>query len=142
MRDWLMPGSMGAGRAGAVIEIAGDTMFVVMAFVAVLVGVLALMNMGMNVLAAIGMVMAVRMDAGQRRPARGRGCAHDRDRGHGRGMHRAVLVNMSVLVRTLRRPTLDLHFTRATTANRAHARFSYSISISRTRIAVPPVGRS
>lgn len=50
--------------------------------------------------------------------------------------------DMSVLVRTLRRTTLDLHFTLATTANCAHALFSYSISISRTRIAVPPVGRS
>jgi hypothetical protein len=134
---------MGAGRAGAVIKIAGNTMFVVVAFVAVLVSVLALMNMGMTVLAAIGMVMAVRMDAGQRLPAAvGVGVRMIVIVAMGVAMHRAVLVSMSVLVRTRRRTTLDLHFTLATTANCAHALFSYSISISRTRIAVPPVGRS
>ena len=132
---------MGAGRAGAVIKIAGNTMFVVVSFVAVLVSVLALMNMGMTVFAAIGMVMAVRMDAGQRLPATV-GVRMIAIVAMGVAMHRAVLVNMSVLVRTLRRTTLDLHFTLATTANCAHALFSYSISISRTRIAVPPVGRS
>ena len=132
---------MGAGRAGAVIKIAGNTMFVVVAFVAVLVSVLALMNMGMTVLAAIGMVMGVRMDAGQRLPA-AVGVRMIVIVAMGVAMHRAVLVSMSVLVRTRRRTTLDLHFTLATTANCAHALFSYSISISRTRIAVPPVGRS
>jgi len=132
---------MGAGRAGAVIKIAGNTMFVVAAFVAVLVSVLALMNMGMTVLAAIGMVMGVRMDAGQRLPA-AVGVRMIVIVAMGVAMHRAVLVSMSVLVRTRRRTTLDLHFTLATTANCAHALFSYSISISRTRIAVPPVGRS
>jgi len=132
---------MGAGRAGAVIKIAGNTMFVVVSFVAVLVSVLALMNMGMTVLAAIGMVMAVRMDAGQRLPA-AVGVRMIVIVAMGVAMHRAVLVSMSVLVRTRRRTTLDLHFTLATTANCAHALFSYSISISRTRIAVPPVGRS
>ena len=132
---------MGAGRAGAVIKIAGNTMFVVVSFVAVLVSVLALMNMGMTVLAAIGMVMGVRMDAGQRLPA-AVGVRMIVIVAMGVAMHRAVLVSMSVLVRTRRRTTLDLHFTLATTANCAHALFSYSISISRTRIAVPPVGRS
>ena len=133
---------MGAGRAGAVIQITGDAMFVVMvAFVTVLMGVLTLMNMGMTVFAAIGMVMAVRMDAGQRLPATV-GVRMIVIVAMGVAMHRAVLVNMSVLVRTRRRTTLDLHFTLATTANCAHALFSYSISISRTRIAVPPVGRS
>ena len=132
---------MGAGRAGAVIKIAGNTMFVVVAFVAVLMDVFALMDMGMAVLAAIGMVMAVRMDAGQRLPA-AVGVRMIVIVAMGVAMHRAVLVSMSVLVRTRRRTTLDLHFTRATTANCAHAVFSYSISISRTRIAVPPVGRS
>jgi hypothetical protein len=132
---------MGAGRAGAVIQIAGDAMFVVVAFLAVLMGMLALMNMGMTVLAAIGMVMAVRMDAGQRLPAFV-GVRMSVIVAMGVAMHRAVLMNMRVFVRTLRRPALDLHFTRAATANCAHAAFSYSISISRTRIPVPPVGRS
>ena len=131
---------MGAGRAGAVIQITGDAMFVVMvAFVTVLMGVLTLMNMGMTVFAAIGMVMAVRMDAGQRLPAT---VGVRMIVAMGVVMHRAVLVNMSMFVRTLRRTTLDRNFTLATTANCAHALFSYSISISRTRIAVPPVGRS
>jgi hypothetical protein len=133
---------MGAGRAGAVIQIAGDAMFVVMvAFVAVLMGMLALMNMGMTVFAAIGMVMAVRMDAGQRLPA-AVGVRMIVIVAMGVVMHRAVIVNMSVFVRTRRRSTLDLHFTLATTANCAHAAFSYSISISLTRISLPPVGRS
>jgi hypothetical protein len=104
-------------------------------------GMLALMNMGMTVLAAIGMVMAVRMDAGQRLPA-AVGVRMIVIVAMGVVMHRAVIVNMSVFVRTRRRSTLDLHFTLATTANCAHAAFSYSISISLTRISLPPVGRS
>jgi hypothetical protein len=133
---------MGAGRTGTVIQIAGDAMFVAMvAFVAVLMDVFALMDMGMAVLAAVGVMMAVRMDAGEHLPA-AVGVRMIVIVAMGVVMHRAVLVNMSVFVRTRRRPALDLHFTRAATANCAHAAFSYSISISLTRISVPPVGRS
>ena len=92
---------MGVRRAGAVIQIAGDAVFVVMVFVTVTV--LMDMGMGMAVLAAIGMVMGV-------------------------------------LMRIFVRSTLDLHFTRATTTNCTHTICSYSISISLTRISLPPVG--
>jgi hypothetical protein len=132
---------MGAGRAGAVIQIASDGMFVVMVFMTVVMSMFALMEMGVTVFAAVGMVMGVRMGAGQRLFA-----AVDVRMivivAMDVAMHRAVLVNMRVFVRTLRHPALDLHFTRATTANCAHAVFSYSISISLTRISVPPVGRT
>lgn len=136
---------MGAGRTGTVIQIAGNAVFVVMVFVTVLMVVLmcvfALMDMGMAVLAAVCMMMDMHMGTGQYLPV-------IVDMGMivvvamGVTMHRAVLVNMRMLVRTLRRPALDLHFTRAATANCAHAVFSYSISISLTRISVPPVGRT
>ena len=53
---------MGVRRAGAVIQIAGDAVFVVMVFVTVLMGMFALMDMGMAVLAAIGMGGGVRSD--------------------------------------------------------------------------------
>jgi hypothetical protein len=86
-------------------------------------------------------MMAVRMDAGEHLPA-AVGVRMIVIVAMGVVMHRAVLVNMSVFVRTRRRPALDLHFTRAATANCAHAVLSYSISISLTRISVPPVGRS
>lgn len=136
---------MGAGRTSPVIQIASDTMFVVMVFMTVVMNMLmrmfALMEMGVTVFAAVGMVMGVRMGAGQGLFATVYVrmiviVAMDV------AMHRAVLVNMRVFVRTVRRPALDLHFTRATTANCAHAVFSYSISISLTRISVPPVGRT
>jgi hypothetical protein len=136
---------MGAGRTGTVIQIAGDAVFVVMVlmtlFMGVLMGMSALMDMGMAMLAAIGMAMGVCMDPGQRLPATVGVCMIVIV-AMGVAMHRAVLVNMRMFVRTLRRPALDLHFTRAATANCAHAVFSYSISISLTRISVPPVGRT
>jgi hypothetical protein len=136
---------MGAGRTGTVIQIAGDAVFVVMVlmtlFMDVLMGMFALMDMGMAMLAAVGMAMGVRMDAGQRLPATV-GVGMIVIVAMGVAMHRAVLVNMRMFVRTLRRPALDLHFTRAATANCAHAVFSYSISISLTRISVPPIGRT
>jgi hypothetical protein len=136
---------MSAGRTGTVIQIAGDAMFVVMVlmtvFMGVLMGVFTLMDMGMAVLAAVGVTMGMRMDAGQRLPAAVR-MRMIVIVAMGVAMHRAVLVNMRMFVRTLRRPALDLHFTRAATANCAHAVFSYSISISLTRISVPPIGRT
>jgi hypothetical protein len=136
---------MGAGRTSPVIQIASDAMFVVMVFMTVVMSMLmrmfALMEMGVTVFAAVGMVMGVRMGAGQRLFA-----AVDVRMimivAMDVAMHRAVLVNMRVFVRTVRRPALDLHFTRTATANCAHAVFSYSISISLTRISVPPVGRT
>ena len=130
---------MGAGRTGTVIQIAGDAVFVMMVFMTVFMDVFALMDMGMAMLAAVGMVMCVRMDTGQRLPV---GVGMIVILAMGVAMHRAVVVNMRMFVRILRRPALDLHFTRAATANCAHAFFSYSISISLTRISVPPVGRT
>jgi hypothetical protein len=134
---------MSAGRTGTVIQIAGDAMFVVMVLMTVFMGVLmdvfTLMDMCMAVLAAVGVMVGMRMDAGQHLPAAVRMIMIV---AMGVAMHRAVLVNMRVFVRTLRRPALDLHFTRAATANCTHAILSYSISISLTRISVPPVGRS
>ena len=132
---------MGAGWTGAVIQIAGNAVFVVTVFMAVFMGMFTLMDMVMAVLTAVGMVMGVGMNTGQRLPA-AVGVRMIVIVAMGVAMHRAVLVNMRVFVRTLRRPTLDLHFTRAATANCAHAVFSYSISISLTRISVPPVGRT
>jgi hypothetical protein len=132
---------MGAGRTGPVIQIASDAVFVVMVFMAVLMCVFSLMDVGMAVLAAIGMVMSVRMGTGHRLTATV-GVRMIVTVAMGVAMHRTVLVNVRMFVRTLRRPALDLHFTRAATANCAHAVFSYSISISLTRISVPPVGRT
>jgi hypothetical protein len=54
-------------------------------------------------------------------------------------MHRAIRMNVGMLVR----PRLDLDFTWTTAAYRTHKPISdycYSISISLTRISVPPVG--
>jgi hypothetical protein len=130
---------MGVRRAGAVIQIAGDAVFVVMVFVTVLMGMFALMDMGMAVLAAIRMVMGVRMGTERRLLA-----AVDVRMivivAMGVAMHRAVIMDMGVLMRFYVRSTLDLHFTRATTTNCTHTICSYSISISLTRISLPPVG--
>jgi hypothetical protein len=54
-------------------------------------------------------------------------------------MHCAIFMNVGMLVR----PRLDLDFTWTTAAYRTHKPISdycYSISISLTRISVPPVG--
>jgi hypothetical protein len=104
---------MGTGRAGAIVEIAGDTVFVVM-FFAVRVGVGAIVHMGVTVLAAVAVMMAMGMGAERRlvmtvsvfMPVVVR-----------MGMHRAVLMDMSVLVLAL-----DLRFPCAAAANCTHIR--------------------
>jgi hypothetical protein len=133
---------MRPGRAGAVVEIAGDAMFVVTVFVSVGMAMLMLatMDMRMGVFTAIGMMMRVGMPFG---------CSMIMAVGMvalclmlmvvAVRMHRAILMDVGMLVR----PRLDLDFPRTTTAYRTHKPISpdcYSISISLTRISVPPVG--
>lgn len=118
---------MSAGCSGAVIEIAGTGVLVVMVFIFVrmVMSMFTLMDMHMAVRAAIGMLMIMRM-----RVIVAMGVA----------MSRSVLVNVGMFVRTFRHRALDLHFTRTATTYCAHAIRSYSISISLTRISIPPVG--
>jgi hypothetical protein len=108
---------MGARRAGAVIQIAGDAMFVMMVFVSVLMGVFADVRMRMAVLAAIGMAMGVRMNPERRLSALVRVLLTMLMRV---AMHRAILVDMGVFMRILARFTLDLRFSCSATANRTH----------------------
>jgi branched-subunit amino acid ABC-type transport system permease component len=103
---------MSAGRAGAKIEIAADGVFVVMGIMGVAMFAIGQMAMAVRV----SMLVSVRV-----------------------AMHRPVLVHMAVLMAV----TLDFHFPRTAAANRTHRLVScstYSISISLTRISVPPVG--
>jgi hypothetical protein len=123
---------MGAGRAGAEIEIAADGVLVVVStmLVSVGVGMVALMSVRVAMSAAIGVAVQMFMRIAVRmlvtmvvRMA----------------MHGPVFVDMGVLMFA----TLDFHFTRTAAANRTHCLVSsstYSISISLTRISVPPVG--
>ena len=103
------------------------------------VRVLTFMHMGVAVLAAIAdMVMGMRMN---RHAAHGHGCGHDRDHGHDRDrmavrIFRTVFMDMGVLVR----PAFDLHFPAPHPQTMAILSPDYSISISLTRISVPPVG--
>jgi hypothetical protein len=137
---------MRSGRAGAVVEITGDAMFVmsVTMFVSVgmtmLVLMLATMDMRMGVFTAIGVMMRVGMTFGYRVIMAVRMVAlclmlmvvTVR-------MHRAIFMNVGMRVR----PRLDLDFPWTTAAYRTHKPISdycYSISISLTRISVPPVG--
>jgi hypothetical protein len=108
-------GHVGAGRAGAVVEIAGDAVFVMVMLFAMRVGVLAFVRVGVAVLAAVAVVMGMRMHAERRvvvavivliRMV------------VGMGMHRAVFMDMGVFVR----PAFDLRFTCAAAANRTHSR--------------------
>lgn len=123
---------MGTRRAGAEIEVAADGVFMVVGvmIMTVFVGMVAVMFMRMAVGAASGVTVRVFMRIGVRmlvamvmRMA----------------MCRAIFVDMGVLVFA----TLDFHFSRTAAANRTHCLVScstYSISISLTRISVPPVG--
>ena len=96
-------------------------------------GMFALMHMVMDMRRAVGMRVRVAVGAGQGSGVVAMGVfmfvtVAVR-------MHRAVFMDMGVLVR----PTFDLHFTCAAAANRTHPRLLYSISISLTRMSVPPV---
>jgi hypothetical protein len=109
---------MGAGRAGTVVEIAGDAVFVVMMLVAMAVGVFAGMDVVVAVFAAVAVVMAVGMRA-------------DWSGGVAvgvfvfvvmpvivrMGMHRAVLMDVRVFMLPF-----DLRFPRAAAANCTHIR--------------------
>jgi hypothetical protein len=101
---------------------------------------LTTMNMRMSMFAAIGMMVRVGMALGCRVIMAVRMVAlclmlmvvAVR-------VHRAICMNVGMLVR----PRLDLYFTWTATAYRTHKPISdscYSISISLTRISVPPVG--
>ena len=111
---------MGAGRAGAIVEVTADGMLVMVMvfmpmFVTVLVRVLTFMHMGVAVLAAIAMVVGMRMNA-ERRIVMGVGMIVIMAMIMRMGVHRTVLMDMGVLVR----PALDLHFPCPTAANRTH----------------------
>jgi hypothetical protein len=119
---------MGAGRAGTVIQVAGDAMFVMMVFVCVPMRVFAVMSVRMAVLAAIGMAMGVRMNAKRRLAVLMRVLVTLLI---GVCMHRAILVNVRVLMRTLPHFTLDLRFSNSATANRTHRATSCSPTLFR-----------
>ncbi len=155
-------GDVCAGRAGAVIEVAADGVFVVvvmLVIMAVFVPVIVVVRMAVG--AAVGMHMLVRMPMNVRmlalmhmimdmRRAVSMGMAVGMGGGQcGAVMAMGVIVLMPVAVRMHRavfmdvgmfmRPALDLHLTCAAAANRTHPRLLYSISISLTRMSVPPV---
>jgi hypothetical protein len=110
---------MGAGRAGAVVEIAGDAVFVVMMLVSVGVGVFSRVDMIMAVLAAVTMLMAVRMGA-----ERGGGVAVGMIVVMRVGMHRAILMDVRMFV-----PPFDLRFPCAAAANCTHIRLLITRSL-------------
>jgi hypothetical protein len=104
---------VGAGGAGAVIEIGDDAVFVVM-IVRMCVG--ALVDVRVGVLGTVGMHVAVFMDADQSRTRRMlmavRMIVSVRV-----AMHATVLMGMGVFVPI----ALNAGFARATTANCAHS---------------------
>lgn len=109
---------MGAGRAGAVVEIAADTVFM-----RVLVMMIAIMHMGVAVLAAIGVAMDMLMGAERRGiVAVAMLTAMIVSVIMGVAMHRAIGMNVGVFVRVVMfvGMALDLHFTGAATANCTH----------------------
>jgi hypothetical protein len=107
---------MGAGRAGAVVEIAGDAVFVMMVLVAMAVGVFSRMNVVVAVFAAVVVLMTVRMRA-ERRGGVAVGVIVVMPVIVRVGMHRAVLVDVGVFVFTF-----NLRFPCTTAANRTHIR--------------------
>jgi hypothetical protein len=112
---------MGAGGPGAVIEVTGNWLFVVMmVIVTVLMHMCASMHMGMAVCAAVAMVMVVRM-SGRRHAVMSMGMIVVRRMIVTMGMHGAVLVDVRVFV-----PPLNLRFTCATAANCTHRPVSCS----------------
>ena len=129
---------MGAGRTGAVVEVAADGMLVVVmivaVFMAVIVVMLPLMHVLMDMRRAIG--VRVRMGMGTGQPGGIMAVRMLVLMTVAVRMHRTVFMDVGVLVR----PAFDLHFTCPAAANRTHPRLLYSISISLTRISVPPVG--
>jgi hypothetical protein len=159
---------MGAGRAGAVVEVAADSVFVMMVMivvVAVFMAVIVIMRMAVRAAVGVYMVVLVAMHVGvlalmhmlvdMRRPVgmRVRMAVRSSQRRAvvtvgmvvivpvAVRMHRAVFMDMGVLVRICVHSALDLHFTCAAATNRTHFLSpDYSISISLTRISVPPVG--
>jgi hypothetical protein len=88
---------MGAGRACAVVEIAGDALFVVMMLVVVGVSMFAGMNVIVAVFAAVTVVMAVGMRT-ERRGGMAMGVIVVMPVIVRVGMHRAVLVDVGVFV--------------------------------------------
>jgi hypothetical protein len=134
---------MGAGRAGAVIEVAADGVFVVVMRMIVAVFLTMLVVMRMAVRAAVGMLVAVymlvlalvhmlmdmRRTIGMRMRV-GMGAIQHRSI---MTMHVVVLMAMAVRmhravfmhVRMLVCPTLDLHFTCPAAANRTHPLVSF-----------------